>query len=270
MSFSEKPSTPCDFLSMTFDTTNRTTTMLIRQAREPRLKHQDIIDEYDHRLDACRAHWAHPLTMPVVLVQVQFMRSEEAISLNNLNVSILESDVGSIAGFGGVKADSRRSPQRMMTLNVEGVREEKHQVFGPLNMTNLMKKAHEVLKESIQLLDTIRWMERAVKLLIQAGDELVEPPEDSVHSLPSLNISGREPGACSRRHSPRLTAVNPNPNPNPFLRGENERNSHLDNHWHEFRQYLDGLLRLCLALETDRRMTEARCRAQIDIVSRSS
>lgn len=55
----------------------------------------------------------------------------------------------------------------------------------------------------------------------------------------------------------------------PQLRLPNEDNEGdtLGSHWHEIRQYLDGLLRLCMGLETDRRMSEARCRAQIDMVS---
>jgi hypothetical protein len=39
-------------------------------------------------------------------------------------------------------------------------------------MTNLMKDVHSDLKESIKLLDAIRWMERAVRILLQSGNEL--------------------------------------------------------------------------------------------------
>ena len=50
---------------------------------------------------------------------------------------------------------------------------------------------------------------------------------------------------------------------------EEDESDDLSNHWYDLRQYLDCTWRLCTSLETDRRMSELRCRAQIDIVSTS-
>jgi hypothetical protein len=68
--------------------------------------------------------------------------------------------------------------------------------------------------------------------------------------LPTLQVPGLEP------LSPGIAT--------PFT---SDSAGELSIHWHELRQYLEGLLRLSMSLETERRMAEARCRAQIDIVS---
>jgi hypothetical protein len=54
---------------------------------------------------------------------------------------------------------------------------------------NLMKQAHDVLKDSIQLFETLQWMERAVKLLIQAGSKL-DSRLMEIKNLKSQKISG--------------------------------------------------------------------------------
>lgn len=263
LSFSESPKTPCDFISMTYDIPTRSASILIRQSWEPRRHTLDDLDEYDHRLESCRAHWAHPLVMPVVLLQVQFMRCEEAVGENNANVSSVEGEVSAMAGFLEELEETMgpRLQRRMSQLTKDG-----EGSWAPLTTTNLMKKAHEVLKGSIKLLDTIRWMERAIKLLILCGDELSERMGSGTPA--PMDIHAPMPG------SPR-----PDTESSPFLAvprlfhrvppPPDTVTDHLAEHWHEIRQYLDGLLRLCMGLETDRRMSEARCRAQIDIVSSS-
>ncbi|KAF7550463.1 hypothetical protein G7Z17_g5723 [Cylindrodendrum hubeiense] len=240
------------------DRYSRSATILVRQSWEPRRHNLDDLDEYDHRLESCRAHWAHPLIMPVVLLQVQFMRCEEAVSDNNMNVAALEHDVSNIAGFD----TEEPSPFR---LRRQLSRDENGKVtWGPMTMANLMKRAHEVLKDTIKLLDTIRWMERAVKVLILAGDELAERMgsspqfgQDLSMLSPMLLDPERGPPPVSPVLPPRFRIQVPE--------GEMDGDS-LGSHWHEIRQYLDGLLRLCMGLETDRRMSEARCRAQIDMI----
>lgn len=257
LSFSEMPRTPCDFLSMTYNVHTRSATILVRQSWEPRRHNLDDLDEYDHRLESCRAHWAHPLIMPVVLLQVQFMRCEEAVSDNNMNVAALEHDVSNVAGFDTEEPSPFRLRRQMS-------RDENGKVtWGPMTMANLMKRAHEVLKDTIKLLDTIRWMERAVKVLILAGDELAE----RMGSSPQFgqDLSMLSPLILDPERGLPVSPVLP-----PTFRvqvpdGEIDGDS-LGSHWHEIRQYLDGLLRLCMGLETDRRMSEARCRAQIDMI----
>lgn len=257
------PKTPCDFLSLTYNVKSRNATILVRQSWEPRRHNLDDLDEYDHRLESCRAHWAHPLIMPVVLLQVQFMRCEEAVSDNNLNVAALEHDVSNISGFDAEPTQKRLRRQRTNSSGSGG-----KVVWGPMTMTNLMKRAHEVLKDSIKLLDTIRWMERAVKVLILAGDELAERMGSTSSYGPDLSFlspmmfdSAGGPPPVSPVLPPTIPKIKL-----PDEEGENDGDT-LASHWHEIRQYLDGLLRLCMGLETDRRMSEARCRAQIDMVS---
>lgn len=119
--------------------------------------------------------------------------------------------------------------------------------------TPLMKAAHDVLKRAIQLLDTIKWMERAVKILMDAGDalgEIIFDPDDNLLS-PNPNIVVPLT-ARSRAYS--------------GLSRERIRVDPMASHWHEIRQYLEGLLQLCKSLGTDRHMLELRCKAQIDII----
>ncbi|CAG7556932.1 unnamed protein product [Fusarium equiseti] len=260
LAFSEMPKTPCDFLSMTYDVRDRSATILVRQSWEPRRHNMDDLDEYDHRLESCRTHWAHPLIMPVVLLQVQFLRCEEAVSENNSNVAHLEYDVSNIAGFD--KSESGRRLSRTFSNGKDGERI----TWGPSTMTKLMKRAHEVLKDTIKLLDTIRWMERAIKVLILAGDELNERMGNSLcfgQDLSMLSPNFLDPSGGPPPVSPILP---PRDLPKLRLPEEITDGDSLGPHWHEIRQYLDGLLRLCMGLETDRRMSEARCRAQIDMI----
>ncbi|KAF7563518.1 hypothetical protein G7046_g651 [Stylonectria norvegica] len=271
LSFSEMPKTPCDFLSMTYDVHTRSATILVRQSWEPRRHSLDDLDEYDHRLESCRSHWAHPLIMPVVLLQVQFMRCEEAVSDNNLNVAALEYDVSNIAGFDSQGPPPKRfRRQRSNSHNAQANTNTSstyngRTAWGPMTMTNLMKRAHEVLKDTIKLLDTVRWMERAIKMLILAGDELAEQMGSSVQfgqDLSMLSPMILDP----ERGPPPVSPVLPPTLPKLKLPDDISGGDSLGPHWHEIRQYLDGLLRLCMGLETDRRMSEARCRAQIDMI----
>ncbi|KAM0079363.1 hypothetical protein ACKRZS_008451 [Fusarium odoratissimum] len=260
LAFSEMPKTPCDFLSMTYDVRERSATILVRQSWEPRRHNLDDLDEYDHRLESCRNHWAHPLIMPVVLLQVQFMRCEEAVIENNSNVAHLEYDVSNIAGFDATETGRRLS--RTFSNGKDGERI----AWGPSTMTKLMKRAHEVLKDTIKLLDTIRWMERAIKVLILAGDELNE--RMGSYSNFGNDLSMLSPTVIDPLGGPPAVSPVLPPRDLPRLRFPDEvtDGDSLGPHWHEIRQYLDGLLRLCMGLETDRRMSEARCRAQIDMI----
>lgn len=269
MSFSSNSKTPYDFLSMTYNVNTRTTTALIRQSYHPRRHRQESLDEYDHRMEACRLLWAHPFVTPVVLLQVHFLRTEEAVGLNNYNVSNLENRVSSVAGFEATTANEHKHHGRQKDGETD---DEEAPSIGPMTMTHLMKRAHEVLKESIELMDAIRWTERAVKVLILAGDELAE-------RAPTDDVAGRQSPPPQedldmQSHSlgpPNLTADMPAPLKVPRLSVSGTHSCDpLSNHWHDIRQYLEGLLRICMSLETERRMSEARCRAQIDIVSRAA
>ncbi|KAI6780186.1 Molybdenum cofactor sulfurase [Emericellopsis cladophorae] len=186
------------------------TTILIRQTWEPRRDRLDDLDEYDHRLESCRDQWAHPLVMPVILLQVQFMRCEEAVQENSLDVVALEQEVSSTLSTDGFEASDPKIRRRL------GNGGDEVKAWGAMNMTNLMKRAHEVLRDTIKLLDTIRCMERAVKLLIISGDELAERMEGSTAPPPTrdLNMGGDQFGSYER-----------DPSPLPFLRMAQEDNA---------------------------------------------
>ncbi|KAI1352773.1 hypothetical protein F5Y01DRAFT_278627 [Xylaria sp. FL0043] len=273
LSFSSNPQPPYDFLSMTYTLPTKTATALVRRSFDARWHDEDAFDEYERRFDACRARWAHPLVLPIVLLQVQLLRTEEAVIANNAEVLLLEGRVDAVTGTtgqanaeaykrNGVKNSSRPhhiGPLKRLSSLKEYVEEkvgngmrapESPSVsspnaslydpdYVPPQSIYLMKEAHDVLKGSIQLLDTLRWMERALKLLTQVGDELDARIND---------IKAR----VSAEGKPREN-VKDDPDDLSF-------------HWYEIRQYLDSISRLCTSLETDRRMSELRCRAQIDII----
>ncbi|KAI8962077.1 hypothetical protein F5Y11DRAFT_324184 [Daldinia sp. FL1419] len=279
LSFSSSPQPPYDFLSMAYKLKSKTTTALIRRSFDTRWHAEDALDEYERRLDSCRARWSHPLVLPVVLLQVQLFRTEEAVNANNAEVLELEAHVDAVTGtVGRANAEAwwrnhqgekhhHFKPLKRFSSNLKEMVESKvgggrrsneysrsnatpspapevasyyDPDYVPPQTIHLMKEAHDVLKGAIQLLDTLRWMERALKLIIQAGDEL------------DMRIKELRSQAVARGELKREEA--------------DELDDELTVHWHEIRQYLDCTWRLCTSLETDRRMSELRCRAQIDII----
>ncbi|XDG03088.1 hypothetical protein ABKA04_002703 [Annulohypoxylon sp. FPYF3050] len=275
---SSNPQPPYDFLSMAYKLKSRTGTALIRRSFDTRWHADDALDEYERRLDSCRARWSHPLVLPVVLLQVQLFRTEEAVQANNSEVLELEAHVDAVTGTTG-RANAEAwwrnhhqshssnkhhpfKPIKRWSSGLKDMVEEKvrggrrsHDVpssaapspgpeantyfdpdYVPPQTIHLMKEAHDVLKGAIQLLDTLRWMERALKLIIQAGDEL----DARVNELRAQAVARGQ--------------------------AKEDEDDELTVHWHEIRQYLDCTWRLCTSLETDRRMSELRCRAQIDII----
>lgn len=279
LSFSSSPQPPYDFLSMAYKLRTKTATALIRRSFDTRWHDEDALDEYERRLDSCRARWSHPLVLPVVLLQVQLFRTEEAVQANNAEVLALEAHVDYVTGTTGRaneeawrkinrskhKDKHHFKPLKRLSSNIKEMVESKvgggrhsnefasstsapappPEVAGfydpdyvPPQTIHLMKEAHDVLKGAIQLLDTLRWMERALKLIIQAGDEL------------DVRISELKTQAIEKGQ----------------VKEDEDEEDELTVHWHEIRQYLDCTWRLCTSLETDRRMSELRCRAQIDII----
>ncbi|KAI1480459.1 hypothetical protein F4774DRAFT_84438 [Daldinia eschscholtzii] len=280
LSFSSSPQPPYDFLSMAYKLKSKTTTALIRRSFDTRWHAEDALDEYERRLDSCRARWSHPLILPIVLLQVQLFRTEEAVNANNAEVLELEAHVDAVTGtvgranaqawwrnHQGEKNNTHFKPLKRLSTNLKDMVESKVGGGGqrsqecsrngtpspapevasyydpdyvPPQTIHLMKEAHDVLKGAIQLLDTLRWMERALKLIIQAGDEL------------DMRVKELRAQAVARGELKKEEAE--------------EFDDELTVHWHEIRQYLDCTWRLCTSLETDRRMSELRCRAQIDII----
>ncbi|KAH7021294.1 uncharacterized protein B0I36DRAFT_367714 [Microdochium trichocladiopsis] len=338
LSFSNNPQPPYDFLSMTYKLKTRTTTALIRRSFDARWHHDDALDEYERRLDSSRSRWSHPLVLPIVLLQVQLYRTEEAVIANNGEVLLLEAHVDGITGTTGqanaeafrrnqqAQAKAQAKAQRMghnspgplrrlstfkdMIGEKISRRSESHShphrpdpintsapPYGPGHLNgfgyggmstnasarmdmpltsdyvppqtiHLMKEAHEVLKGAIQLLDTLRWMERAVKLIIQVGDELDLRLKEIKKENMSRGMKRATGGRAENEEMSHSDATSPESNQDDESDSDEEDDEEEDliQHWHEMRQYLDCTWRLCTSLETDRRMSELRCRAQIDII----
>ncbi|KAK4180244.1 hypothetical protein QBC36DRAFT_230262 [Triangularia setosa] len=244
--FSTDPRPPYDFLSFTYSIPDRTATMLLRQSYDPNIHDMDELEQYGERMQACKSHWAHPLVTPVVLLQVQFLLSERAVSENEKEIATVEQDVERMAGFETL--DSR--PKSRSSSSGPG---QANGHSHPKRPTELMKNAHDAFKKSIKLLDTITWMDRAVGLLLHVGDELEEVRYESENDTelsadlqgPMLSSSGRTVTGFARAR------ILEDP---------------MSAHWHEIRQYLESLQQLCKSLETERHMLEVRCKSQIDII----
>lgn len=270
LSFPEDPRAPYDFLSMTYSLAERTTTLLIRQSFDPHRHTEDDLEQYNSRMQACRSHWAHPLVVPVMLLQVQFARTERAVAENQSEVIAVERDVSNMAGFDAInneRADRRNSASpatpigprrnsghsRSGSIGRAGTRNGDRQQPVYKKSTELMKSAHDVLKRSIRLLDTMNWMERAIRILLDAGDALEDVRQGSDFSTPS-NVAFPVPLSARGRVGTGLLKARIVDDP-------------LAGHWHEIRQYLEGLLQLCSSLNTERTISEMRCNALVDIVS---
>ncbi|KAK0747395.1 hypothetical protein B0T21DRAFT_3819 [Apiosordaria backusii] len=245
--FSTDPRPPYDFLSFTYSIPDRTATMLLRQSYDPHIHDVDELEQYGERMQSCKNHWAHPLVTPVVLLQVQFLLSERAVAENEKDIAKVEYDVERMAGFETL--DSRPKSRSSSASSGHG-----NGFVHPKRPTELMKNAHDAFKKSIKLLDTITWMDRAVGLLLHAGDELEEVRYASENDVDvSAELQGHVLSASGRT----VTG---------FGRARILEDP-MSAHWHEIRQYLESLQQLCKSLETERHMLEVRCKSQIDIVS---
>lgn len=282
MSFPADPRAPYDFLSMTYHVADRTTTVLIRQSFDPQQHNVDDMDQYDSRMQACKSHWAHPLVTPVMLLQVQFAKTERAVAENHSEVIAVERDVSNMAGFDAFDNSNQARRRRLSssttaagpggTVMVPPSARGTGSSYGSANggpngtgngaqaqvykkSTELMKNAHDVLKRSIRLLDTLNWMERAIKILLSAGDQLEGVRSDADEQTPSSAVGDSFPKSLAQRGRA-MTGLRSRIVDDP-----------LTGHWHEIRQYLEGLQQLCLSLKTDRTILEMRCKALVDIVS---
>jgi hypothetical protein len=166
---------------MTYKLRTKITTALIWRSFDKRWHDEDA-------LDSCRARWAHPLVLPIVLLQVQLLRTEEAVIANNGEVLLLGRKVDAVTGTTGqanakaykrnaAKRDQRLRPLKRLSTLTDYVGEKvgngtrSHNKGPPVQSPpaslydpdyippqtiQLMKEAHNVLKGSIQLLDTLR------------------------------------------------------------------------------------------------------------------
>ncbi|KAK4187036.1 hypothetical protein QBC35DRAFT_515753 [Podospora australis] len=248
LSFSSDPRPPYDFLSFNYSIPDRTATMLMRQSYDPHLHDIDELEQYGERMEACEAHWAHPLVMPVIMLQVQFSLSERALAENHKDIINVEQDVERMAGFETIEDLTGRRGRSSLSTSGSGAAPTP-----PKRPTELMKNAHDAFKKSIKLLDTISWMERATQLLLQAGDALDEVRYESENDVDLASPDFQNQFLAAGRTSTGFNRARILEDP-------------LSGHWHEIRQYLESLQQLCKSLETDRNMLEIRCKSQIDII----
>ncbi|KAI1287754.1 hypothetical protein F5Y03DRAFT_389298 [Xylaria venustula] len=237
--FSSNPRPLYDFLSMTYTLGTKTTTALVRHSFDAKRKCEDAVSEYERRLDSCRARWAHPLVLPVVLIQVQLLRTEDAVKANDEEVHLLEKGVRAVTGTTEKAKDEtneRYGTRDAKVLSIDSTTSRLYEsdYVAPKSMY-LMNAVHDALKSSVQLLHTLIWIERVIKLLMQVGDEL----DARVKDIKTETSAERSQG---------------------------DDLYNLSFHWCEIRQYLDSIWQLCTSLETDRGMSELRCRAQKEII----
>jgi hypothetical protein len=111
-------------------------------------------------LDNCSAFWAHPVLVPVILLEMLMFSLESGISKNITAILDLEDKV-----------------QRLPSLDID---------IKPMmqreDVTKLLTDLHNTLKTAIKLLDAANWMEKAAAMLHEVGIELNELEEISNNS----------------------------------------------------------------------------------------
>jgi hypothetical protein len=113
---------------------------------------QDCVGDFNARYNAVRESWSHPLSLVIIMLDAQLEALDHGVTDNNKAVTDIESDVEKL-------------------LNTEQPK-QKHDTQP--NIPRHMVNAHTALKGSIKLLDAVRWMSRAIAVLIEAGKELSE------------------------------------------------------------------------------------------------
>lgn len=255
-----------DFLSMTYDVATRSTTVLVRQSWDPARHGVDELEQYEGRMQACKAHWAHPLVIPVVLLQVQFGRMERAVAECHAEVIVVERDVSNMAGFDALEESPAAVMRRQDSIGQQSTtglaqtqtqtpRRPSWPLQVPKKPTELMRDAHDVLKTAISLLDSLNWMERAIQILLQAGDELEDVRQGPEPTNAPTPVASAFPVPLSAKGR----------TPTGFLKARIVDDP-LAGHWHEIRQYLEGLQQLCQSLKVEREILQTRCEALVDIV----
>lgn len=101
-------------------------------------------------LDISYAYWAHPLLVPVLLLDMLMFRLEGEILANIASIQEIENTVSQLPSLG---VDARPLAERE-------------------NVTSLLTNLHNTLKSAIKLLDAAHWMQKAANLLLETGDEL--------------------------------------------------------------------------------------------------
>lgn len=146
LSFPSTPDVRFDAVYLTYNLDSKSINALIRELKDKDAQHFVLVD----MLDAFSAHWAHPLLVPVILLDLMMSRLEGGIITNVTSIERLENIVGNL-----------------MALNVDT-----KPLAELVDVTDLLTKLHNILKGAIKLLDATRWMHRTSELLRLTGEEL--------------------------------------------------------------------------------------------------
>jgi hypothetical protein len=108
------------------------------------------VEDFKDMLDNCIAYWAHPLLVPVLLLNMLMSRLEGDIQANIASIQEIENTVSHLPSL---DMDARPLAERE-------------------NVTKLLTNLHDTLKYAIKLLDAAHWMQKSANLLLETGNEL--------------------------------------------------------------------------------------------------
>lgn len=153
LSFPPTPLIRFNGISLSYNVSSRFTNALIGEINDV---HDGLqAEDFKKMLDNCHAYWAHPLLVPVLLLDMLMSRLEGEILVNVASIQEIETTVSQLPSMG---MDARPLAERE-------------------DVTGLLTNLHNTLKYAIKLLDAARWMQRAADMLLHAGGDLNENAE---------------------------------------------------------------------------------------------
>jgi hypothetical protein len=148
LSFPPTPLIKFDSIYLSYNSSSRFTNALIGELHD--VKDGLSVEEFKDMLDICRAYWAHPLLVPLLLLDMLMFTLEREIQHNILSIQAIEADVVNLPSL---DMDARPLAEREP-------------------ITKLLVSLHDTLKGAIKLLDAAHWMQKAAEMLFKVGEEL--------------------------------------------------------------------------------------------------
>jgi hypothetical protein len=145
LSFPPTPLIRFNSISLSYNVNSRFTNALIGEIHDG-LQAEDFMV----MLDTCYAYWAHPLLVPVLLLDMLMFSLEGEIVDNITLIQGIETTVSNLPSLG---MDARPLAERE-------------------NVTSLLTNLHDTIKQAIKLLDAARWMQKAAHMLLSIGGDL--------------------------------------------------------------------------------------------------
>lgn len=150
LSFPPTPLIRFNSISLSYNVSSRCTNALIVEIRDVCDGLQ--VEDFKNMLDTCHAYWAHPLLVPVLLLDMLMSSLEGEILVNIDSIKNIETTVSQLPSLG---VDARPLAERE-------------------NVTSLLTNLHDTVKHAIKLLDAARWMQRAAEMLLDVGGDLAK------------------------------------------------------------------------------------------------